>query len=72
MKKLFLALTGAAVLATSVAIVPDAALARDHRPHWKRHHQVCRVVWKKRRLATSPPACHPLQGASLLVALTIN
>ena len=48
MKKFFLALTGAAVLATSLAIVPDVASARDHRPHWNRHHQVCRIVWKKR------------------------
>ncbi|RUW19910.1 hypothetical protein [Mesorhizobium sp. M1E.F.Ca.ET.041.01.1.1] len=45
MKKFFLTLTGAAVLAGSMAIMtPAPAMAR----HWHSHTQVCRVVVKKR------------------------
>ncbi|MCZ8545256.1 hypothetical protein OOJ09_13775 [Mesorhizobium qingshengii] len=46
MKKFFLTLAGAAVLAGSVAVAPEPAEAR----HWQghRHHHVCRVVVKKR------------------------
>ncbi|WP_292189290.1 hypothetical protein [Mesorhizobium sp.] len=46
MKKFFLTLAGAAVLAGSMAVAPEPAEAR----HWQghRHHQVCRIVVKKR------------------------
>jgi Spy/CpxP family protein refolding chaperone len=45
MKKFFLTLTGAAVLAGSMAVMaPEPAMAR----HWHSHKQVCRVVVKKR------------------------
>jgi len=46
MKKFFLSLAGAAVLAGSVTIaVPEPAMAR----HWHGHgREVCRVVVKKR------------------------
>ncbi|MBZ9771143.1 hypothetical protein [Mesorhizobium sp. CO1-1-8] len=47
MKKFFLTLTGAAVLAGSMAVMtPEPAEAR----HWQghRHHQACRIVIKKK------------------------
>ncbi|MBZ9703700.1 MULTISPECIES: hypothetical protein [unclassified Mesorhizobium] len=47
MKKFFLSLTGATVLAGSMAVItPEPAMAR----HWQGHrpHQVCRIVVKKR------------------------
>ncbi|WP_027057186.1 hypothetical protein [Mesorhizobium loti] len=45
MKKFFLALTGAAVLAGSMAVMtPEPAMAK----HWSGHKQVCRVMVKKR------------------------
>lgn len=45
MKKFFLTLTGAAVLAGSMAVMtPEPAMAR----HWHGHKQICRVVVKKR------------------------
>jgi len=46
MKKFFLALTGMAVLAGSMAVASAPAEAR----HWQghRHHQNCRVVVKKK------------------------
>ena len=47
MKKFFLTLTGAAVLAGSMAVMtPEPAMAR----HWhgQRHHETCRIVVKKR------------------------
>jgi hypothetical protein len=44
MKKFFLTLVGAAVLAGSMAVAPEPAMAR----HWSGHKQVCRIVVKKR------------------------
>lgn len=45
MKKFFLALTGAAVLAGSMAVMtPEPAMAK----HWSGHKKVCRVIVKKR------------------------
>ncbi|ESY72698.1 hypothetical protein NKH57_22220 [Mesorhizobium sp. M1050] len=47
MKKFFLTLTGAAVLAGSMAVItPEPAMAR----HWSGHrqHEVCRIVVKKK------------------------
>jgi hypothetical protein len=44
MKKFFLTLAGAAVLAGSMAVAPEPAMAR----HWQGHKQVCRVIVKKR------------------------
>ncbi|AEH89234.1 hypothetical protein NKI77_12270 [Mesorhizobium opportunistum] len=44
MKKFFLTLAGAAVLAGSMAVAPEPAMAR----HWHGHKQVCRVIVKKR------------------------
>ncbi|HEY4192972.1 MAG TPA: hypothetical protein VGM46_10040 [Mesorhizobium sp.] len=46
MKKFFLALTGAAMLAGSAMAVPQTAEAAGW--HHNRPHQVCRVVVKKR------------------------
>ena len=51
MKKFFLALTSAAVLAATMAFAPEPAVARhlhDQPSHHVRHHKVCRVIWKKR------------------------
>ena len=44
MKKFFLALTGAAVLAGSMAMASEPAMAR----HWHGHKQVCRIIVTKR------------------------
>ncbi|CCV06551.1 conserved exported hypothetical protein [Mesorhizobium metallidurans STM 2683] len=46
MKKFFLTLVGAAVMAGSMAIAPEPAQAR----HWQGHggKQICRTVVKKR------------------------
>ncbi|PZV40359.1 hypothetical protein B5V02_01700 [Mesorhizobium kowhaii] len=44
MKKFFLTLAGAAVLAGSMAVAPEPAMAR----HWHGHHQVCRIIVTKR------------------------
>ncbi|PDQ19121.1 hypothetical protein CN311_21195 [Mesorhizobium sanjuanii] len=46
MKKFFLALTGAAVIAGSMAIAPEPAQARHWHGHY--HNQVCRTVVKKK------------------------
>ncbi|MET2827173.1 hypothetical protein [Mesorhizobium shangrilense] len=44
MKKFFLTLAGAAVLAGSMAVAPEPAMAR----HWHGHKPVCRIIVKKR------------------------
>ncbi|WP_137929989.1 hypothetical protein [Mesorhizobium comanense] len=44
MKTFFLTLAGAAVLAGSMAVAPEPAMAR----HWHGHKQVCRIVQVKR------------------------
>ncbi|MER8834500.1 hypothetical protein NKJ72_12580 [Mesorhizobium sp. M0045] len=46
MKKFFLTLVGAAVMAGTMAVVPEPAQARHWHGH--RHHQVCRIVVKKK------------------------
>jgi hypothetical protein len=47
MRKFFLTLAGAALLAGSMSVVSsEPAMARDH--HHARHHKVCRTVWKKK------------------------